>query len=111
MRTITAAISGFIETQNKWKVCKERAIRLTKNAISLLPCDSDGLIFMKALFTRAEGIVDPPSREVQLQKYASVFGDTIVDIEYEAVLRSGISIDELNRLASSLPGHPWLFNP
>jgi hypothetical protein len=35
-------------------------------------------------------------------------GDSIQDIEYEAVLRSGISMDELNHLVVSLPGHQWL---
>ncbi len=111
VRTITAAISGFVETQNSWKACKESAIRLTINAISMLPCNSDGFIFLKALFTRAEGIGESPSWEIPIQRYASVFGDTIVDIEYEAVMRSGVSIDELNTLASSLPGHQWLLSP
>lgn len=111
VRTITAAISGFVETQNSWKACKERAIRLITNAISMLPCDSDGLIFLKAIFTIAEGIGESPSREIPIQRYASVFGDTIVDIEYEAVVRSGVSIDELYTFASSLPGYQWLLNP
>ena len=35
-------------------------------------------------------------------------GDTILDIEYEAIQRSGLSMDELKNLALSIPGHGWL---
>lgn len=110
VRTITAAISGFFETQDSWKTCKEAAIRLATNAMSMLPSDSEGLIFLQALLARAQGIEESPSREIPRQRYASVYGDSIVDIEYEAVVQSGVSIDELNALALSLPGHQWLLS-
>lgn len=42
--------------------------------------------------------------------HASVWGDSIIDIEYEAVVRNGASIDELNNLVASLPSHQWLLS-
>jgi hypothetical protein len=33
---------------------------------------------------------------------------TVLDIEHEAIMRSGASINELNRLVASLPGYRWL---
>lgn len=108
MRTITAAISGFVEKQSSWKVCKESAMTFAAKAMSMLPCDSDGRLFLKALYTSAKDITKPPSREIPIQRYASVFGDRILDIEYEAVVRSGVTIDEMSRFASSLPCHRWL---
>jgi hypothetical protein len=97
MRTITAAISGFVEKQNSWKVCKERAMILAAKAMSTLSCDSDGHLFLKSLYTNAKDITKP-------------FEDRILDIEYEAVVRSGVTIDEVSRFASSLPRHQWLLS-
>ncbi len=108
MRTITAAISGFVEKQSSWKVCKERAMILATKAMSMLSRDSDGHLFLKALYTNAKDITKPPTREIPIQRYASVFEDRILDIEYEAVVRSGVTIDEVSRFASSLPRHQWL---
>lgn len=108
MRTITAAISGFVEKQNSWKVCKERAIILAEKAMLMLSCDSDGHLFLKALYTNAKDITNPPTREIPLQRYASVFEDRILDIEYEAIVRSGVTINDVRRYASSLSRHQWL---
>jgi len=110
MRTITASISGFVEKQNSWKVCKERAMILAAKAMSTLSCDSDGHLFLKSLYTNAKDITKPPNREMPIQRYASVFEDRILDIEYEAVVRSGVTIDEVSRFASSLPRHQWLLS-
>ena len=109
MRTITATISGFVEKQNSWKVCKERAMILAEKAMSMLSRNSDGHLFLKALYANAKDITKPPTREIPIQRYASVFEDRILDIEYEAVVRSGVTIDEVKRFASSLPRHQWLF--
>jgi len=109
IRTITAAISGFVEKQDSWKVCRERAMILAVKAMSMLSRDSDGHLFLKALYANAKDITKPPTREIPIQRYASVFGDRILDIEYEAVERSGVTIDEVSRFASSLPRHQWLF--
>ncbi len=108
IRTITAAISGFVEKQDSWKVCKERGMILVAKAMSMLSRDSDGHLFLKALYANAENITKPPTREIQIQRYASIFEDKILDIEYEAVIRSGITIDEMSRFASPLPGRQWL---
>jgi len=108
MRTITAVISGFVEKQNSWKVCKEKAMILAAKAMSMLSRDSDGHLFLKALYANAKDITKPPTREIPIQRYASVFEDRILDIEYEAVVRSGVTIDEVSRFASSLPRHQWL---
>ena len=108
IRTITAAISGFVEKQNSWKICKERALILSEKAMAILPSDSDGHLFLKALYIIAENISEPPTREISIQRYASVYGDRILDIEYEAVARSGVSFNEAIRFASSLPHHQWL---
>ena len=108
MRTITAAISGFVEKQNSWKICKEKAMILAEKTMPMLSFGSDGHLFLNALYTNAKNITTPPTREIPIQRYASVFGDRILDIEYEAVVRSGITIDEVNRFASSLPCHKWL---
>jgi len=108
MRTITAAISGFVEKQNSWKVCKEKAMILAEKAMSMPSCDSDGRLFLKSLYTNAKDITKPPAREIPLQRYASVYGDRIFDIEYEAVVRSGVTIDEVIGFALSLPQHQWL---
>lgn len=108
VRTITAAISGFVEKQNSWKVCKERGMVLTEKAMSILSSDSDGHLFLEALYANAKDITKPPTWEIPIQRYASVFGDRILDIEYEAVVRSGITIDEVSRFALSLPRYQWL---
>ncbi len=110
IRTITAAISGFVEKQNSWKVCKERAMILTEKAMTMISSDSDGQLLLNALYTHAKEIKEPPTWEVPIQRYASVFGDRILDIEYEAVVRSGVTIDELSRFVSSLPHHQWLLS-
>ncbi|MDH3356916.1 MAG: hypothetical protein OEM06_05605 [Desulfobacteraceae bacterium] len=108
MRTITAAISGFVEKQSSWKVCKESSMILAAKAMSMLSRDSDGHLFLKALYANAKDITKPPTREIPIQRYASVFEDRILDIEYEAVVQSGVHIDEVCRFASSLPRHQWL---
>jgi hypothetical protein len=108
MRTITAAISGFVEQQNSWKFCRERAMILAEKAMSMLSRDSDGNLFLKALYLNAKDMTKPPIREIPIQRYASIFEDKILDIEYEAVVRSGVTIDEVSRFASSLPHHQWL---
>jgi len=108
VRTITAAIVGLTETQNSWEVCRQRAMELTTEAMRMLTPDSEGQVFVKGLFARAEKITKSPSREIPIQRYASVWGDSILDIEYEAVMRSGVSIDELNNFVASVPGHQWL---
>ena len=107
-RTITAAISGFVEKQNSRKVCKERAMILAAKAMSMISRDSDGHLFLKALYTNAKDITTPPTRELPIQRYASVFEGRILDIEFEAVVRSGVTINEVRRFASSLPHHQWL---
>ena len=108
IRTTTAAISGFVEKQNSWKVCKERAMIIAEKAMLMLSCDSDGHFFLKTLYTNAKDITRPPTREIPIQRYASVFEDRILDIEYEAIERSGVTIDDVRRFASSLPQHQWL---
>ncbi|MFC1825955.1 hypothetical protein ACFLYZ_01005 [Thermodesulfobacteriota bacterium] len=110
VRTITAAIVGFTETQNSWEVCRQRAMELATKAMRMLTSDSEGQVFVKELFARAEKITASPPREIPIQKYASVWGDSILDIEYEAVMRSGVSIDELNNFVASVPGHQWLIS-
>ena len=109
VRTITAAISGFVEKQYSWEACRERAMILTQKAMSMLSNDSYGYLFLNALYKNAKNITKSPAWEITLQRYASVFGDTILDIEYEAVERSGVTIDEVSRFASYLPRHQWLF--
>ena len=108
MRTITAAISGFVAKQDSWKACKEKTMILADKAMSMLSHDSEGHLFLKALYAHAKAITEPPSRQIPIQRYASVYGDRILDIEYEAVVRSGVTIDEVTRFALSLPQHQWL---
>ena len=110
VRTITAAMVGFTETQNSWEVCRQRAMELAAKAMKMTASDSEGRIFVKELFARAEKIAAAPPCEITIQRYASVWGDSIFDIEYEAVMRSGISIDELNQFVESMPGHQWLLS-
>jgi hypothetical protein len=108
VRTVTAAIVGLTETQNSWEVCRQRAMELATRAMRMLAPDSEGQVFVKGLFARAEKITKSPSREIPIQRHASVWGDTILEIEYEAVVRSGVTIDELNNFVRSMPGHQWL---
>lgn len=108
VRTITAAIVGLTETKNSWEVCRQRAMELATKAMRMLAPDSEGQVFMQGLFARAKKITKSPSREIPIQRYASVWGDSILDLEYEAVMRSGVSIDELNNFVGSMPGHQWL---
>ena len=110
VRTITAAIIGLTETKSSWKVCRQRAMELTTTAMTMVSSDSEGKVFMNGLLTMVEKITESPHREIWIQRYASVMGDSIQDIEYEAVVRSGISIDELNNFVVSLPGHQWLMS-
>ena len=110
MRTITAAISGFVEKKDSWKACKERAMILAESAMSMLSRNSDGHLFLKALYAHAKDMTKPPSWEIPIQRYASVYGDRILDIEYEALVRSGLTIDDVKRFASSLPRYQWLLS-
>lgn len=73
--------------------------------------DSDGRIFVKALLDMAARITEPPPRKIRIQQYASVMGDTILAIEHQALVRSGVSIDDLNNCVAALPGHQWLLAP
>jgi hypothetical protein len=111
VRTITAAIIGLTETHSSWGVCRRRATELTTAAMTMVSSDTQGQIFMNGLLTMIKNITESPHREIQIQRYASVMGDSINHIEYEAVVRSGISMDELNNLVASLPGHQWLLSP
>ncbi len=111
VRTVTAAILGITETENSWKVCRQRAMELATRAMSMPASDSDGQAFLKGLLKRAEEITEPPLRKMPIQRHASVWGDTILDVEYEAVMRSCICMDELNDLVTSLSGRQWLLKP
>ena len=59
----------------------------------------------------AAKITEPPPRKIRIQQYASVMGDTILAIEHQALVRSGVSIDDLNNCVAALPGHQWLLAP
>ena len=111
VRTITAAIVGLTETQNSWEVCRQRAVELATKAMTMFSSDSDGRIFVKALLAMAAGITKPPPRKIRIQQYASVMGDTILALEHQALVRSGVSIDDLNNCVATLPGHQWLLAP
>jgi len=111
VRTITAAIVGLTETQNSWEVCRQRAVELATKAMTMFSSDSDGRIFVKALLAMAAKITKPPPRKIRIQQYASVMGDTILAIEHLALVRSGVSIDDLNDCVTALPGHQWLLAP
>lgn len=110
VRTITAALLGLTETHSSWEVCRRRAKELAATSMTMVSSDTEGQIFLNGLFKIVENITELPHREIRIQRYASVMGDSIHDIEYEAVLRSGISMDELNNLVVSLPGHQWLLS-
>ena len=111
VRTITAAIIKFSETKRSWEVCRQSAMELATKAMSMLPSNSEGQAFLKGVLNRAEGITESPPREIPIQRHASVWGDSILSIEHEAVVRSGISIDELNIQVASLPDYQWLLAP
>ena len=111
VRTVTAILCGFFETKNSWEVCRCRAMELSKKAMSMLPLDSDGWVLVKGLLSKAEAVTESPHRQIPVRLHASVMGDSILDIEYEALMRSGISIDDLNSLVTSLPGNQWLLTP
>ncbi len=110
VRTVTAAIINLTVTKRSWEVCRQKAMDLAKNAMSMLPSNSEGLLFLREVLNRSKEITKSPQREIPIQRHASVWGDSIIDIEYEAVLRSGTSIDELNKLVASLPSHHWLLS-
>jgi len=111
VRTITAALIGLTETQNSWEMCRQKAIEYLTKAMPMFSADSDGQVFVKGLLDKAARITEPPPRKISIQRYASVMGDTILAIEHEAIVRSGVSIDDLNNCVVSLPGHQWLLNP
>ena len=111
MRTLTVTIMKVSETKNSWEVCRQGAIELATKAMSMLPSDSEGRVFLEGLLTKAEEITESASREIPIQVHASPLGGSVIAIEYEAVVRSGVSIDELYNLVASLPGHQWLLAP
>jgi len=111
VRTLTATISGLYEKKNSWEVCRQSAMTLSAKAMPMLPSDSDGRVFVKSIFDMAEEITEPPPRAIPIQRHASPLGGPVLDIEYEAIVRSGVSIDEINKLAASLPGHQWVSPP
>ena len=108
VRTVTAALVGRTETLNSWEVCRQKAMALTAKALSMFDADAEGRVFLEALFALTQKITASPPRKIPIQRYASVMGDTILDIEYEAIQHSGLSMDELKSLALSMPGHEWL---
>jgi len=108
VRTLVAILCNICETKNSWEVCRQRATEFAKNAKSVLPAGSQSQMFMNGLYVMAERISEPPRREIPLQVHASPLGGTVRDIGYEAVRQSGATIDELNHLVASLPGHQWL---
>jgi hypothetical protein len=110
VRTITAAIIGITETHGSREVCLRRAAELATATMTMVSSDAEGQIFINGLLSMIENITESPEREIRIQRYASVMGDCIHEIEYEAVARSGISMDELNTLVESLPGHQWLLS-
>ncbi len=107
-RTLVAILCDICETKNSWEVCRQRAMEFTKKAMSALPPKSQSHMFMKGLYDMAERISQPPPREIPLQVHASPLAGTVRDIGYEAVRQSGATIDELNHLVASVPGHQWL---
>jgi hypothetical protein len=111
VRTVTAAIIGASEIQSSWEVCRQSAAKLAATAKSMLPPNAEGQGVFSWILDRVETMTKPPPRQIPIQRHASVWGDTIPDIEYEALMRSGISIDELNRYVASFPGHRWLLTP
>ena len=111
VRTVTAAIIGVSETQRSWEVCRQSAAKLATTAMSMLPLDDEGQRLLNGILNSVETMTESLPREITIQRHASVWGDTILSIEYEAVMRSGISIDELNSYAASFPGHLWLLRP
>lgn len=110
VRTVTAALVGLSETQNSWEICRQKAMELATRAMRMLAPDSEGQVFVKGLFASAQKITKSPLREIPIQRHASVWGDSILEIEYEAVVRSGVTIDELNNFVGSMPGHQWLIS-
>jgi hypothetical protein len=110
-RTVTAAIIGISETQSSWEVCRQSAAELATAAKSMLPPNAEGQGMLRGILDRVETMTESPPREIPIQRHASVWGDTIAAIEYDALMRSGISIDELNSYIASLPGHRWLLTP
>lgn len=110
-RTITAVLCGVFEEEYSWKICRQKAMELAVKAMSMIPSHSDGHMFLSALFNRAEKTSTSPDRELSIRLHASVMGDTVPDIEYQALLNSGVTIEELNALVKSLSGHQWLCTP
>lgn len=111
VRTLTAAISRIYEKKNSWEECRQKTIELATKAMSMLHSDPEGQVFVKGLLAMAEETTESPPREIPIQVHASPLGGPILDIEYEAIVRSGVSIDELNNLVASLPGYKWLLTP
>jgi hypothetical protein len=111
VRTLTVTIMRTSETKNSWEVCRQGAIELATKAMSMLPNDSEGQVFLKGILTKAAEITESPSREIPIQVHASPLAGSVLAIEYEAVVRSGVSINELDNLVASLPGHQWLLAP
>ena len=111
VRTLTVTIMRASETKNSWEVCRQGAIELATKAMSMLPSDSEGQMFLEGLLTKAEEIMESAPLEIPIQVHASPLGGSVLAIEYEAVVRSGVLIDELNNLVASLPGHKWLSAP
>lgn len=108
VRTITAALVNRTETENSWEVCRQRAMELAAKAMTMLSSDFEGRAFVKEIFKRAEEISQSPARKIPIQRYASVWGDFILEIEHEAIMRSGVSIDEFNNYIAGMPGYQWI---
>lgn len=108
VHTLTAVISKIYEKKNSWEECRQKTIDIVTKAMSLLNSDPEGQVFLKGLLAIAEGTTESPPREMPIQVHASPLGGPIPDIEYQAIIRSGVTIDELNDLVASLPGHQWL---
>jgi hypothetical protein len=108
VHTFIAALCGIVETRHSWEVCRQKSIELVQHALKMLEPDANGRVFLQALLNSAEVLVKTPGRQISVQKYGSVFGDDIAAIEYEAIKRSGVCMDELNAFVTSLPGREWL---
>jgi len=92
-------------------VYRQSAAKFAATAKSILPPNAEGQGVLSGILNRVETMTESPPRQIPIQRHASVWGDTIPDIEYEALMRSGITIDELNSYVASFSGAPMAVNP
>jgi len=88
-----------------WEVCRDHAIKLCDQGLSLCGDDDDGQRLLRAIKGEALAIVSPPAERRPLQ---GGFVPAREILHTVAIGARTVAIDELHEFVRSLDGYDWL---